>query len=85
MSKVLGGSFQEIFWKLSPLPFSRLSYDLKLGNDSYLGLENKDSRLYRADGRKTPEPDELHRSTTPASDDQNRLSTNSLHRNKIIL
>lgn len=85
MSKVLGGSFQEIFWKLSPLPFSRLSYDLKLGYDSYLGLENKDSRLYRADGRKTPEPDELHRSTTPASDDQNRLSTNSLHRNKIIL
>lgn len=38
----VGGSFQEIFQKLSLLPpFSLLlSYFLKLGYDYYLGLEN---------------------------------------------
>lgn len=78
------GSSQEIFWKLSPLPFSLLSYHLKLGYDYSLGLENKDSRFQRAESWKTPEPEELSRTTIPASEDQNYLSTNFLHRNKII-
>lgn len=83
MSRVLWGRFQEIFWKLSPLtPFFLLSYDLKLGCDYYLGLENNYCKFYRADGWKTPEPDKLHRTTIPAPDD---LSTNFLHRNTIII
>lgn len=87
MSRVLWGSFQEIFWKLSPLPhFSLLlSYYLKPRYDYYLGLENDDSRFHRADSWKTPEPDELHRPTIPAPDNQNYLSTNFLHRNTIII
>lgn len=79
MSRVLWGSFPTI----SFLP----SCYLKLGYDCYLDPEEKDSRLYRVESwmEPEPEPDELHRTTKPALDYQNYLSTNCLHRNKIII
>lgn len=63
-----GGSFQEIFQKLSLLPpFSLLlSYYLKLGYDYYLGFENDSQFIEQIAGRHSIKPDELHRTTIPS-------------------
>lgn len=63
MSRVLWGSFQEAFWKPSPLPPLSLPLCrcLKLGYDCFLDPKKKNSRFYRADSWKQPALDELHR------------------------
>lgn len=51
---------------------------LKLEPDCYLDPKDKESRFCRAESWREPEPDELHRTTIPALDYQNYLSTNFL-------